>query len=498
MISAEYIINIVAALATSTVAATAITNYSRKESATNAAIKYSIVYLLTIIIGGIYILVYCTSYSPTTHLWIYLFTTSITFLRYLIVCWNPAVKDFFRTVPQGSLSSAGETCIDKENLPKSSKTLQIKSGDFYKEYHSHKTKHLVTLKEGLTLDSADVSSDNGQTFIYLCGDSSLDNKHWFFHSRTNKSKQMKNNHFTSNAVNGFENILTSPSRMVMDVSYHMNDLAERRFGSGQVCTIMSSIEESTIADREQSPSGMLYQDHFIRDNITENDILIVSVGGNDIALNPTVRTAFNMAMLVRSPMWMIEQHVAPGFGYFVKLFQSRIAKMIRTIVGKGGIYPKEILICMIYYPNPIPGGSWADHTLKLLGYDDHPDKLQLVIRCLFDAISNIGFKKLSSHTKVTPFPLFKVLNEDNDYCQRVEPSVSGGRKMANAFLNHLFGSEKKKKQSPKRPIIRMTRMPRRESGLRMTRMPRRESGRGGKRRNRSRTRTSEERIQESL
>ena len=123
MISAEYIINIVAALATSTVAATAITNYSRKESATNAAIKYSIVYLLTIIIGGIYILVYCTSYSPTTHLWIYLFTTSITFLRYLIVCWNPAVKDFFRTVPQGSLSSAGETCIDKENLPKSSKTL---------------------------------------------------------------------------------------------------------------------------------------------------------------------------------------------------------------------------------------------------------------------------------------------------------------------------------------------------------------------------------------
>ena len=322
--------------------------------------------------------------------------------------------------------------------------MQLKSGNFYKEYHSHKTKHLVTVKEGLS--NGDQNGD--QTFIYLCGDSSLDNKHWFFRTHKSKSNQMNDSKFTAAAVNGYEHILHSPSRMVMDVSYPMNDLAERRFGSGKVVTIMSSIEESTIADREASATGMLYPDHFIRDNITEQDYLIVSVGGNDIALNPTIRTAFNMAMLVRSPTWMIENHVAPGFGYFVKLFQSKILNMVRNIVGKNGVYPKEILICMIYYPNSIPGGSWANDTLGLLGYDDDPDKLQLVVRCLFEAISNIGFPGLN--TKVTPLPLFQVLSEESDYVQRVEPSVSGGRKMASAFLNHLFGGRDEKENKKKR------------------------------------------------
>ena len=36
------------------------------------------------------------------------------------------------------------------------------------------------------------------------------------------------------------------------------------------------------------------QDEFIRDNIASNDTLIVSIGGNDIALYPTPCTIFSM------------------------------------------------------------------------------------------------------------------------------------------------------------------------------------------------------------
>merc|ERR1712146_45737 len=80
------------------------------------------------------------------------------------------------------------------------------------------------------------------------------------------------------------------------------------------------------------------------------------------------------------------------------------------------------------------GGSWADHTLKLLGYDSSPSKLQLIIRKLFQRICRRGFTlPQQGHTEIEPFPLFQVLTDHSDYCQRVEPSVTGGRKMAAAF-----------------------------------------------------------------
>jgi len=107
---------------------------------------------------------------------------------------------------------------------------------------------------------------------------------------------------------------------------------------------MTSVEESTVEDRTRH--GLLAQDVFIRvsehslmkhthlldfcraflllllqDNITPDDSLIVSVGGNDIALHPTLRTALNMLVLVKSPAWTIRAGIAPGLGYFVRLFR---------------------------------------------------------------------------------------------------------------------------------------------------------------------------------
>ena len=70
-------------------------------------------------------------------------------------------------------------------------------------------------------------------------------------------------------------------------------------------------------------------------------------------------------------------------------------------------------------------------------YDDNPSKLQLIIRSLYGAIKAKGFQV--DGTTVKPFPMFEVLDGKNteDYCQRVEPSVQGGEKMARAFLDQL-------------------------------------------------------------
>ena len=99
--------------------------------------------------------------------------------------------------------------------------------------------------------------------------------------------------------------------------------------------------------------------------------------------------------------------------------------------------PKRIIVCMIYYPDEQSGGSWADTSLRLLGYNRDPDKLQLLIRKAFEmATCQIHLEGV----EVVPFPLFRVLDGKNtsDYIQRVEPSSQGGRKIANALLDAIM------------------------------------------------------------
>ena len=66
----------------------------------------------------------------------------------------------------------------------------------------------------------------------------------------------------------------------------------------------------------QGPDGprLLAQDVFIREHLTAADSVLISVGGNDIALSPTVRTVVNMLLLTRMPEWLIRTGWAPGFG----------------------------------------------------------------------------------------------------------------------------------------------------------------------------------------
>eukprot|EP01052_Picozoa_sp_SAG31_P025656 SAG31_NODE_2261_length_6065_cov_2.303051_5_plen_289_part_00 len=178
----------------------------------------------------------------------------------------------------------------------------LRAGGYYDVYHGHLPMHLCTVHALLR------RRVGCGEFVYLAGDSSLDNKHWFFSPWEAKAKQMeRRTSFNAVPVNGYEQVFAEPAWMVKDVSYWLNKAAESRFGTGKVCTMMASIEESTMRDRH-GPGGrprLLAQDAFIREHLTPADSVVISVGGNDIALSPTVRTVVNMLLLTRMPAWLI-------------------------------------------------------------------------------------------------------------------------------------------------------------------------------------------------
>ena len=130
--------------------------------------------------------------------------------------------------------------------------------DYYEEYYGHPVGQLAAVHSSLR-------SQGKESMIFLVGDSSLDNKYWF------KEEAV--------ALNGYERVL-KPPKMRCDVSYHVNRALAERNVRGMAC-LNAAVEATTLNDRSQG--FLLSQDRFVRDNITENDILVVSVGGNDVS-----------------------------------------------------------------------------------------------------------------------------------------------------------------------------------------------------------------------
>jgi len=279
---------------------------------------------------------------------------------------------------------------------------------FYGNYYGHVIEHLYDILNGLR------TVNPMKRYVYLAGDSSLDNKHWLPPAMTH------------DAVNGYDFIL-KPARMMPDVCYHLNRLLE----STEYCVINCAVEESTIGERQKS---LFKQDIFIHNNIQNDDILIVSVGGNDIALHPSFSTIWNMVVLMY--MNSIESITAGpdqawGMNHFIRMFKRDVKRYILKMIGDKR--PKKIIVCTIYFPDEKMTGSWADRTLGYLGYNDDPRKLQEAIRQIFKhATSQIKIPG----SEVVGFPMFSVLNgkDTNDYIQRVEPSSQGGRKLAEEFV----------------------------------------------------------------
>ena len=206
---------------------------------------------------------------------------------------------------------------------------------FYNTYHGHPPEDLERLERHLR--------GKGKNIIFLAGDSSADNKYWF----SDKAK----------ALNGYESIIRPPTSK-RDVAHCLNaELLRRR--REDFAAVNCAVEESKVSSRDCG--ALLPQDCFIRDHISIEDMLIVSVGGNDIALASSPCTITSMlALLCCSSTGCIDRcsmgcdiplvcdpfccggsgigclsnccACPPGMGYFIHLFKTRIENYSRSLL----------------------------------------------------------------------------------------------------------------------------------------------------------------------
>jgi hypothetical protein len=281
--------------------------------------------------------------------------------------------------------------------------------DFYGEYRGHLVEHLSIVHRHL--------SDRPR--VFLAGDSSLDSK---FYQTESKEPP----------INGYEQILT-PTHCRRDVCYWLN----KELGP-EYAVINCAVEESTLRERE---STLLPQDEFIRDNISARDILVVSVGGNDVALKPTIRTAWNAAKatLLNSASYILAHpDKAWGMPHFRRLFCDETQVYVEKLVAKQK--PRAICACMIYFPDEDSAApSWSSTTLRLLAYNSHPERLQAFIMAAYEC----GTKNISvSGTTVVPCALFEVMDGKKSelYVARVEPSEEGGAAISRLLATRIWSA----------------------------------------------------------
>lgn len=287
-------------------------------------------------------------------------------------------------------------------------TSKINALRFFYEWKGHPISDLTTFRSTI------LSIRPDKPIVYLAGDSSLDNKYWV----------------PSSGAESLPVPVPEVYHAALDKPHPKPDIAfwlNHFLGDGATALNLA-VEESLLRDRD---TALLPHDKFIRDNIRPQDVLIVSVGANDVALSPTFATMRHMLQLAwLTPRSFLERGTAWSLSHFTKMFGEKVQAYVSRLVELQK--PRAVIICMIYYPLEAGVGSqtsWADLQLQLLGYNRYPGHLQTAIRKMYD----MATKQIQiTGTKVMPCALFEVMdgkNED-DYTARVEPSAEGGRKMS--------------------------------------------------------------------
>ena len=142
-------------------------------------------------------------------------------------------------------------------------------------------------------------------------------------------------------------------------------------------------------------------------------------------------------MLFRSPLSSIQNGTAWGLQFFRRLFKSRVEEYVTKLVGKNK--PRAVIVCMIYFPLEAQAAKqkgWADVPLRALGYNGSPGRLQTAIQKMYE----LGTQKIQiPGLDVIPMALYEVMDGKNadDYVERVEPSIEGGRKMAARLTDEI-------------------------------------------------------------
>jgi hypothetical protein len=288
---------------------------------------------------------------------------------------------------------------------------KINTSRFYYEWKGHQVNDLVRFHDITHAERPD------KPVVYLAGDSSLDNKFWVHKTVEDIGVDVPKI---------YEKTLEKPLPKP-DVSFWMNHL----LGERATC-INTAVEESMLRDRDQN---LLSHDEFIRDNIRSEDVLIVSVGANDVALRPLPTTIWQMLRLAwLTPRKFLER--GNSLSYFKHMFGTKVEDYVKRLTAK--TKPRAVIICMIYFPLEARFGqkSWAEMQLKALGYNLFPGQLQTAIRAMYE----IATKQIRVEgTSVVPCALHEVLDgkQIDDYTARVEPNHEGGRKMAVRFMELL-------------------------------------------------------------
>jgi hypothetical protein len=292
---------------------------------------------------------------------------------------------------------------------------KISPTPFYTEWKGHPIPDLKKFFTNTLLLRGDTP------IIWLAGDSSLDNKAWI--SADGPGGTPLPCSVPDIYIPQFRHL----TPLKPDVAFWMNHHL------GNEATVINTAVEASLL-RERKSGWLLPHDQFIKHNLRSQDVLVVSVGANDVCLSPTVCTAFNMLRLVHlSSQESIEDGSAWALSHFGSLFGKEVQKYVTNLVGT--TKPRAVVVCMIY--QPLESGlsaekSWADTQLKALKYDTQPQKLQAAIRTIYSQATQ---KITIPGTQVIHLPLFDVLDGKtaDDYVERVEPSVEGGRKMSEAI-----------------------------------------------------------------
>ncbi|CAN8064856.1 unnamed protein product [Agarophyton chilense] len=276
-------------------------------------------------------------------------------------------------------------------IPLSSSPTNTRS--FYTTYYGHPPSHLQQLAK----------CSGEKPIIWLLGDSTLDNKYWLpFREELHPDPSHAR--------------LLDHSLLKRDVSYWLNKLYP------EYATINCAVEATTVSQRNKR---LLPQDRIVSENFGENDVVVVSLGGNDVALRPSLRTVFSVLCQTYTASSL-------GFSHLVSLFGYAVQKYITRMLS--GRRPRLVVICGLYFPDEALVPSWASFILRALRYNSHPEGLQRLIESVYEAAAST-FQILG--VRVVTVPFYRVMNgkDTNLYVARVEPSEQGGQAMATLLRN---------------------------------------------------------------
>ncbi|CAD7951874.1 unnamed protein product [Amoebophrya sp. A120] len=233
--------------------------------------------------------------------------------------------------------------------------------------------------------------------------------------------------------------------MVKDVCYWLNrkaaesksfeqkeeDALVQEHPYPQLLFVNSAVEESTLSSRA---SGLLPQDKFVSNHLKPHDILLVSVGHNDMAF-----------LHVQQAAWVLQEGTTDekltqlAVENFSHIYKEDTERYINTVLGDSTC--KMVVVCMLYHLDENDEAfSWWEMGFQALGLIGNPEnkrRMKVVQHALFEhALKQL---QIPNAGKVVPLELSRALDGTNSlmYANRVEPSVLGGEKLADLILDTI-------------------------------------------------------------